>query len=101
MLRIFCIFFVFGMKFSGLEVFQFESDIKFDIYFILMGSEKSSKVNIMLKIFCVGYVSDEDVIGFQSIMVFDSSFEDEEGLGQESFFGGKFNDVSFLFDVDG
>lgn len=101
MSRILCISPVPGTKFSGLEALQSESDTKSDTHSISMGSEKSSKANTTPKISRAGYASDEDVTGPQSIMAFDSSSEDEEGLGQESFLGGKFNDASSPFDVDG
>lgn len=101
MSRILCISPVPGTKFSGLEALQSESETKADTHSISMGSEKSSKANTTPKIARSGYASDEDVTGPQSIMAFDSSSEDEEGLGQESFLGGKFNDASSPFDVDG
>lgn len=101
MSRILCISPVPGTKFSGLEALQSESETKSDTHSISLGSEKSSKTNTNPKISRSGYASDEDVTGPQSIMAFDSSSEDEEGLGQESFLGGKFNDGSSPFDVDG
>ena len=101
MSRVLCISPVPGTKFSGLEALQSESETKSDTHSISLGSEKSSKANTTPKISRSGYGSDEDVSGPQSIMAFDSSSEDEEGLGQESFLGGKFTDVSSPFDVDG
>lgn len=100
MSRILCISPVPGTKFSGLEALQSESENKSDTHSISLGSEKGSITNTP-KISRSGYTSDEDVTGPQSIMAFDSSSEDEEGLGQESFLGGKFTDVSSPFDVDG
>ena len=59
-----------------------------------MCSEKSDKASNQ-KISSSGlYTSDEDVNGAQTIMAFDSSSEDEEGLGQDSFIGGKYRDNS-------
>ena len=101
MSRILCISPVPGTKFSGLEALQSENETKSDTQSISLGSEKSSKVNSTPKISRSGYASDEDVTGPQNIMAFDSSSEDEEGLGQESFLGGKFTDLSSPFDVDG
>ena len=101
MSRILCISPVPGTKFSGLEALQSENETKSDTQSISMGSEKSGKANTTPKISRSGYASDEDVTGPQSIMAFDSSSEDEEGLGQDSFLGGKFTDVSSPFDVDG
>lgn len=101
MSRILCISPVPGTKFSGLEALHSESETKSDTQSISMGSEKGSKTNTTPKISRSGYASDEDVTGPQSIMAFDSSSEDEEGLGQESFLGGKFTDGSSPFDVDG
>lgn len=101
MSRILCISPVPGTKFSGLEALHSESETKSDTQSISLGSEKGSKTNTTPKISRSGYASDEDVTGPQSIMAFDSSSEDEEGLGQESFLGGKFTDGSSPFDVDG
>ena len=101
MSRILCISPVPGTKFSGLEALHSENDNKSDTQSISLGSEKGGKTNTTPKISRSGYASDEDVTGPQSIMAFDSSSEDEEGLGQESFLGGKFTDGSSPFDVDG
>ena len=102
MSRILCISPVPGTKFIGLEVIQSESETKSDTQSISLGSEKSRKTNTNPKISHSGYASDEDVTGPQNIMAFDSSSEDEEGLGQESFLGGKFaGDGTSPFDVDG
>ena len=101
MSRVLCISPVPGTKFSGLEALQSENETKSDTQSISMGSEKSSKTNTTPKISRSGYASDEDVTGPQSIMAFDSSSEDEEVLGQDSFLGGKFTDISSPFDVDG
>lgn len=100
MSRILCISPVPGTKFVGLEALQSESETKSETQSISQGSEKSSKTHTSAKISRSGYTSDEDVTGAQSIMAFDSSSEDEEGLGQESFLGGKF-DESSPFHVDG
>ena len=100
MSRILCISPVPGTKFIGLEALQSESDTKSDTQSISLGSEKGSKTNTNPKISRSGYTSDEDVTGPQNIMAFDSSSEDEEGLGQDNFLGGKF-DGSSPFDVDG
>jgi len=101
MSRILCISPVPGTKFSGLEALQSENETKSDTQSLSLGSEKSTKASSTPKISRSGYASDEDVTGPQNIMAFDSSSEDEEGLGQESFLGGKFTDLSSPFDVDG
>lgn len=100
MSRVLCISPVPGTKFSGLEALQSENETKSDTQSISL-SEKGGKVNTTPKISRSGYASDEDDTGPQNIMAFDSSSEDEEGLGQESFLGGKFTDGSSPFDVDG
>lgn len=102
MSRILCIAPVPGTKFIGLETLQSESETKSDTQSISVTSEKSAKSRATSKISHSGFASDEDVTGPQNIMAFDSSSEDEEGLGPDSFLGGKFADGnSPLFDVDG
>lgn len=102
MSRILCISPVPGTKFIGMEALQSESETKSDTQSISLSSEKSGKTNTNRQVSHSGFASDEDVAGPQNIMAFDSSSEDEEGLGADSFLGGKFTDGnSPLFDVDG
>ncbi|XP_048589750.1 uncharacterized protein LOC5516516 isoform X2 [Nematostella vectensis] len=91
--RILCISPVPGARLIGLETIHPDADSKSDTR--SLGESSSYKVPSTKS---TDYEDEDDVRSAQTIIAFDSSSEDEDGLGNDSFMEGKFGSGSPMFD---
>lgn len=92
--RILCVSPVPGSKLIGLNSSQTEINNNKQVMGTLSVASNNSYSLSNKSVPGSGYISDEDMTSAQTIMAFDSSSEDEEGLGADSFV----NECSPMFD---